>query len=696
MADDPKKTKQPATDLPARGSSAPPPGVASSTHIATRRSGSGLPLVPPRPATGEGIKPSIADALRETADAVQEAVRELTGKTQLAVPVAVVQPTPAQIRAADALSRTLLSPRPPSGPQGSRGPSPPAPAPAPGEPAAGETKPVDMVTLKVDGREVSVPRGTNVLEACLKAGVEVSYFCYHPGLSSPAVCRQCLVEVVGQPKLVPSCYTPVADQMEVLASSPRALLARQQMLEFTLVNHPVDCPICDKAGECLLQKHYMDWDGKDSRTDFDKVHKPKVVDLGPYIVLDAERCILCTRCIRVCDEVAGQHQLEMAWRGDRQELVVAPGQRLDNPYSLNTVDVCPVGALTSKDFRFRMRVWELYTVDSICPGCATGCNIEVHHHQGEVWRLVPRENREVNGYWMCDEGRFTYKELRRARVAGARIGMGKGMPGQVASIDKAVSYAAERLGRICDDKGTVGLVFGAQAQNEALYALYKVAELLAEQGVPVRRYVLGRAPRPERQDNILRSADVNPNTAGAQLLAGPGAGGLAELRADLGAGVLKALWMVGEDVPIGAEELPALLPLLDRLQLLIVQAVHDTEIVRRAQVILPAAAWAEVDGTFTNAKGMVQRIRRAVDPPGTARPHLELVGLMSQKLGLARGQGWQGSPRQAFLHMTGAITATLPPPDMSGPIPAPLRGFARAEWGRDMPPVQLRFANARG
>src|SRR5436309_10606815 len=259
------------------------------------------------------------------------------------------------------------------------------------EPAATPT-----VTLKIDGRDVTVPKGTNVLEAAATVGIPISYFCYHPGLSAPAVCRQCLVDVKGQPKLVPSCYTPVADNMEVQTATEKVLLARKQMLEFTLVNHPVDCPICDKAGECTLQKLYHEWDGAHSRIDYDKVHKPKVVDLGPNIVLDAERCILCTRCIRVCDEVAHDHQLEMAFRGDRETLSVAPGQKLDNPYSINTVDVCPVGALTAKDFRFAMRAWELNTTSSVCAGCATGCNMEVHHARGQIYRLVPRENQNVN------------------------------------------------------------------------------------------------------------------------------------------------------------------------------------------------------------------------------------------------------------------------------------------------------------
>ncbi len=577
-----------------------------------------------------------------------------------------------------------------------------APTPATTTTAA---PPTDMVTIKIDGRAVEVKKGTNVLDACLQHGTDVSYFCYHPGLSSPAVCRQCLVEVVGQPKLVPSCYTPVADKMEVVTSSERVLLARQQMLEFTLVNHPVDCPICDKAGECTLQKLYVDWDATSSRTEFTKVHKPKAVDLGPTIVLDAERCILCTRCIRVCDEVAGQHQLTMSQRGDHEILTTSPGQVLDNPYSLNTVDVCPVGALTSKDFRFTMRVWELYTTPSVCNGCATGCNIEVHHNQGEIWRLVPRENLAVNKYWMCDAGRFTYKEIRHGRFSGARVGQGRGLPGQIASIDKATSYGAERLKQIADrlateaqggskTAGAVGLIFSAQAQNEALYGLHQIAEQLVSRGVPVKAYVTGRMHRPDRADKILRHPDKNPNTQGATVLAGPGAGDFAALKADLTAGKLKAVWMVGEELPVGEDTLPEVAALFDGLELFICQAVHDTPLVRRAQVQLPAAAWAEVDGTYTNAKLMVQRGRKAVEPNGDARSHLELLTQLSRKAGLITSQKWQTSPRQAFLQMTGAIGGAVPAG--SEPAATPASSFAQAEWGRELLPVQLRFANSRG
>lgn len=518
-----------------------------------------------------------------------------------------------------------------------------------------------QVTLTIDGRSVTVPAGTKILEAARSAGISISYFCYHPGLSAPAVCRQCLVEVVGQPKPVPSCYVPVAEKMEVRTQSAAVLQARRQMLEFTLLNHPVDCPICDKAGECILQKLYMEWDGAPSQTTFDKVHKPKAVDLGPHIVLDAERCILCTRCMRVCDEVAGSHQLEMMHRGDRQTLDVAPGQRLDHPYSLNTVDVCPVGALTAKDFRFTMRAWELYATPSVCPGCASGCNIEIHHAQNKIWRLVPRPNPDVNRYWMCDEGRFAYQEVTWRRVVGARV------TGEPAPLDKAVAFAAQRLAD-ARAEGKLAVILGTQASNEDLYLVSKIA--FDHLGLH-RVFVAGRRLVPEREDQVLRSPDVNPNSAGARLLARGLDAGLEELERTILEGRLTALWAIGEDVPL-SEAAQAALAKVD----VIVQASHEGLLVEHARVVLPAALWAEVDGTITNRQGRVQRLRRALDPPGDAQPHWRLA------LSLARGLGLDLEARDER-----AIFE-----DMRATSPS----LAKAEWGAPAPAVQLRFARSRG
>jgi NADH-quinone oxidoreductase subunit G len=528
----------------------------------------------------------------------------------------------------------------------------------------------ETVTLKIDGQPVTVKKGTNVLEAARSVGVNISYFCYHPGLSSPAVCRQCLVEVKGQPKLVPSCYTPVAENMDVLTASEKTLQARAQMLEFTLVNHPVDCPICDKAGECTLQKLYHEWDGAHSRVDYDKVHKPKMVDLGPTIVLDAERCILCTRCVRVCDEVAHDHQLEMAWRGDREQLTTAPGKQLDNPYSLNTVDVCPVGALTSKDFRFAMRAWELSTTPSVCAGCATGCNDEIHHARGLIYRLVPRENQAVNKFWMCDEGRHTYKEITTRRVAGARV------QGEPTSLERAINFAADRLAALRTATGNagglVGVVLNAQATNEDNWVLAKLAGAL---GVD-KLYLAGRPARPERADDILRHADVNPNTTGVKLIAqalAPGrAKGTTQLAHDLASGSLKGLWMLGDHVDLDEEALEA----LGKLDVCVYQSPHENFLSDRVNVLLPAASWAEVDGTFTNVKGLVQRVRRAVEPPGEARPHHELSRMIARRLGLAL----------EFPSVKGIFH------EMRKSVPE----FASADFGREAPPVQLRFAGSRG
>ncbi|MBI4508318.1 MAG: (2Fe-2S)-binding protein [Deltaproteobacteria bacterium] len=523
----------------------------------------------------------------------------------------------------------------------------------------------DTVTLTIDGQEVTVPKGTNVLEAARKLKINISYFCYHPGLSVAASCRQCLVEIVGQPKLAPSCQVVATDGMKVLSQkSDKVKVARQQMLEFTLVNHPVDCPICDKAGECTLQKHYFDWDAQPSRSSNEKVHKPKRVDVGPQIMLDAERCILCSRCIRVCDEVAGQHQLDMTRRGDREVISTAPGQRLDNPYSLNTVDVCPVGALTAKDFRFTLRAWELMMTPSVCHGCSTGCNIEIHHQEGKIYRLAPRENHQVNKYWMCDEGRFTYKSVHAGRLAAPVV---DGLP---STWERALSAAAEKLKSVLDkSRDALGVVLSPRHGNEDNFVLARMARDFL--GLD-RLYVVGKKPVRDREDKILRSADVNPNTKGALAAAGGPAAGLSVLEKDLADGSLRGLLVLGADAPLSDEVLEK----VRALDALVVIAAHEQGLAPLAHVVLPAADWAEVHGTITNREGRVQRVRAAFPPAGQALPAWEIAARLGRKLGATLEFP---SPRAVFLEMTSKVTA-----------------FAGAEWGKEAPLVQLRFAGTRG
>jgi NADH-quinone oxidoreductase subunit G len=519
----------------------------------------------------------------------------------------------------------------------------------------------ETVTLTIDGQQVTVAKGTNVIEAAKLLGIDISAFCYHPGLPIVAQCRQCLVSVEKNPKLQPSCQQVVGEGMVVHTTDPQSTLARQQQLEFTLVNHPIDCPICDKAGECTLQKLYFDHDNANSRVDTPKVHKAKVVDVGPHIVLDQERCILCSRCIRTCDVVAGQHQLEFAHRGDHEILTTAPGEQLDNPYSLNTVDVCPVGALTAKDFRFTMRAWELEATPSVCNGCATGCNIEIHHRNERAWRLVPRHNPDVNHYWMCDEGRFTYHELREERLGGPVV---EGLP---ASWDRAIAFAGKRLGMYQAHGDQVGVVLSALHSNEDNFALASLAKAMGAGHV----FIAGKPPVPARADGRLRVADVNPNTAGVKAICE--ALGLAlEPTYQLDRGLpqsLRALVVLGDVAPgLDAAKLAELE--------VIALAAHERGPIASAKVGLPIAAWAETAGTITNNKGHVQRMHAAFPPPGTAIAGWDAIVRLAQAAG----------HKLAWVHARDVFGA------MIQAVPA----WKDLVWQREVRPLALRFAGSRG
>ena len=538
----------------------------------------------------------------------------------------------------------------------------------PADPNAAPPKPPTpegMVALTIDGQEVVVPKGTNVLEAARKLGNDIAAFCYHPGLPVVAQCRQCLVSVEKNPKLQPSCQQICGEGMVVRTTDAQSTLARKQQLEFTLLNHPIDCPICDKAGECTLQRLYFDHDNDDSRVDVPKVHKAKVVDLGPTIVLDQERCILCSRCIRACDHTSGQHQLDFAHRGDHEVLTTAPGEKLDNPYSLNTVDVCPVGALTAKDFRFTMRAWELESTPSVCNGCATGCNVEIHHKNGRAWRLVPRHNPAVNDYWMCDEGRFTYHDLRETRVGDVTqtrlaAALVEGLP---AGWDRALASAAKRLG-VHLAQGAVGVVLSAQHSNEDNYALARLAKEWKLTSV----FAAGKPPVPSREDGRLRVADVNPNSAGVLAIAQGLGLTVTQVSANLPA-TLRALVVLGDELP-GID--PGKLKELEVISI----ATHERGPVPNAKVALPAAAWAENGATTTNVKGIVQRMHAAFAPPGQAIAGWEAIVRLAQACGVKLP--WTHA-REVFK-------------DMCATVPA----WKDLTWAREARPLQLRFAGSRG
>lgn len=488
-----------------------------------------------------------------------------------------------------------------------------------------------MPTVEIDGKKITVPDGLNVIQAAERLGIEVPHYCYHPALSISGNCRMCLVEIEKMPKLQIACNTKVAEGMVVKTASPKAQAAQAAVLEFLLINHPIDCPICDQAGECKLQDYYMDYGAYHSRFPLEaKVEKRKVVDLGPEVVLDQERCILCARCTRFLDEVTKTGELGIFARGDHCYIDLFPGKKLENPYSANVVDICPVGALTSKDFRFKARVWYLEKAESICTRCANGCNIDLYHRRGQMYRFRPRYNAEVNEYWMCDEGRLWYKELQKeSRIARPLMrGEDNFAPANwQQALDKVVTTLTQAKGQ--HGAGAIAGIIGARATNEEAYLL---AQVLKERIGVDKIAGLSWSPPGAFHDDFLIKADKNPNTRGLQALGLlNGGSSAADILAAAEKGAIKALVVFAADLvsAFGQDK-------LDRALNEVEVIVFDTDYsgnTEYADVILPIATAPETDGTFTNHAGRVQRVKQAFPPPGDAKPGWEALAMLNARAG---------------------------------------------------------------
>ena len=515
-----------------------------------------------------------------------------------------------------------------------------------------------MVTLTIDGRSVQAVKATTVLEAARSAGIEIPHYCYHPGLSIVGSCRMCLVEIEKIPKLQPSCATPVAEGMVVRTRTPEAVRNRQSVLEFLLLNHPLDCPVCDQAGECELQNYYMDFGCYDPRFNENKKKRKKALPIGPHVILDQERCILCTRCVRFTQEISRTGELGVHDRGHLSEIDIFPGKELDNPYSGNVVDICPVGALTDRDFRFQCRVWFLGSAPSVCPGCSRGCNIEIHYnerfdpryHDRRIQRLKPRFNRDVNGHWMCDEGRYAYHAIDAAeRLRSPSLGReGAHMP---AEWQEAMRRTAEALKHTLETHGptAVAVLASPQMTNEELFQLRSLFRdgLHAEHfeyRVPVRESVYS--------DDFLIRADKNPNGRGAELFGFAGAGSDDLLRR-CSEGRIRFLYLCHHDLT-RAYDAGMVRDALAQVRFTAYHGPFDHPTAFLADVRLPAAMYAEEAGTFTNFQGRVQRISAAVPPPGKAVPGIEIIAMLAEALGTPLGKG---SPAQVFRE----IAAKFPP-----------------------------------
>jgi NADH-quinone oxidoreductase subunit G len=514
-----------------------------------------------------------------------------------------------------------------------------------------------MPKLTIDGKEIEVPAGTNLIEAARRLGIEVPHYCYHPGLPIAGACRLCMVDLEKAPRPTIACNTLAADGMAVMTQTPRVLELRRSVMEWHLINHPLDCPVCDQAGECWLQIYYMQHGLYEPRMIDDKVHKPKAVPIGPHVMLDAERCILCSRCVRFCDTITGTGELGIFHRGDHSELGLFPGTVLDNPYSGNVVDICPVGALTDRDFRFQARVWYLDRAKSVCPGCARGCNIEVHtnqkrthHAQGRrVVRLKPRFNAAVNQWWMCDEGRYGFEDVDApTRLEWPAVRDGDAV--RAVPWDEMTAAVADRLRAAGADR--IGVLLSSRMSNEDLWLARRLCEAL---GVRTGDF---RVPpgRPGTEDDFLRRADKTPNTRGAELIGLAAAG-----HADGGhvleaahAGRLAVLWVFGHDLLAAGWDRGAVAEALDRVPCLIFQGPSENATSARAQLVLPSAAYVEREGTFTNVDGRVQRFWRAVPPRGEARADWEILAGVARALGHA----WPAVRAEAvFRELAAAVPA---------------------------------------
>jgi NADH-quinone oxidoreductase subunit G len=521
-----------------------------------------------------------------------------------------------------------------------------------------------MFSVQIDGVWHQFPKGTRLIEACEQAGSYVPRYCYHKKLSSPGNCRMCLIEM-GMPKMGPdrkpelgsdgkplinwmarpqiSCAQDITDGMGVRTDSPLVKECQRGVMEFLLINHPLDCPICDQAGECRLQEFSVEYGTAASRFLENKVKKPKNVQLGPRVTLDDERCILCSRCIRFCQEIAHDDVLGFIDRGSHTVLTAHPGKRLENNYSLNTVDICPVGALTSTDFRFKMRVWFLKETKSICTSCATGCNTIIGTREDIIYRQTPRENDAVNSCWMCDYGRlnFTYLESEKRLLQPRIFSNGKLI---VADWKTTIADAALQLRYFSGWE--IAIVASGRMTNEELWLTAQIAKLLGIQWIDI-------VPRHGPADKILLSEDRNPNANGARLILGLASDPGTKLPAIVEAvksGQVKALVALGEKpTAFGISGEP-----LSQLPAFIIMDILSNETTECATAVLPGFGFAEKRGSMINGEGRLQRLNRAIRGPGNSRDDWEILRDLLQALGGGNGIS---SIEDVFRQMSDSVPA---------------------------------------
>ncbi len=480
-----------------------------------------------------------------------------------------------------------------------------------------------MLKCTIDGREVEFQSGQNLIEVAKKAGIEIPYFCYHPGLSIVAQCRMCTVEIEKNPKLQTACSTPASDGMVVSTKSEKAKKNQRSVMEFLLVNHPLDCPICDKAGECDLQDNSFKFGDAYMRTSEDR-RTFMDLDMGPVIKKNMNRCIHCTRCIRFGAEVAGIREMVAIQRGNNTEITTIDGRPLETEYAGNYSDICPTGSLTLKDFRFKKRAWFLKKTATVCEGCSRGCNMEIQQEGGQIYRCIPRENQEINQWWMCDEGRFNYRyTMDKSRITEPKVGT----PGALAQTDWGSAIQAAR--KAIQGKKTLLLLGSDLTQEEAILLQKFAKQTLANAdvrhfGTPGVKTVADDAAA----DRLLKRKSKTSNLHGVEKL------GISAF----------------ESIPAGTEAIlvvrggRAVLPSFGGVASVVGVGVFADSEAKALSTVLPGAAFTEKDGTIVNFQGQEQKLKRSVLPAGKSKALSEILALWThQGAGLSSQTGSKSS-----------------------------------------------------
>jgi NADH-quinone oxidoreductase subunit G len=519
---------------------------------------------------------------------------------------------------------------------------------------------MDSVNLTIDGRPITVEKGKTVLQAAIENGISVPYYCYHPGIGVDGSCRVCIVKVEKMPKLQTSCSTVCTEGMVVSTRTPDVVQARASVFEFLLVNHPLDCPVCDKGGECPLQDFSYTFGPDQSRMDFprrvfDGEGVKGDVDFGPTLMLNRQRCILCTRCVRFMREVETDAQINIIDRGYGSEIATFQEEGVHSLLSGNLMDVCPVGAITTRDYRFKARPWDNpHAADTICTQCAKGCNVTAWIKAKPEWakgsrliRFTPRFNPEVNDYWMCDIGRFEYHWIEgddRLRKPLMRSGSGVHEP---VAWSEANAKLAERLAAAGQSNPDgVRFLLSAHASHEELFLFRRLTEELLGESGPHAIAVSWRYREKQQPTGVkfkIPAVDA-PNVAGARIFGlAPGAPDQevgepdsSALREAVAAGRVAAMWVFdpGPAGSLGDVKWIAEARTRGSLGLLIVQGVLMTDLARAADLVLPGASYVEKEASYTNQQGRLQGTTRAINPPGDAMEDWQILVNAALALGV--------------------------------------------------------------